>query len=140
MNLLSSLIYGTNYGLEDPPYIRRVATGLSRACNALGLEEAATHGGAVEALTSRRQEWRKKSTFCRPKGILKARLCACSACVIALEYGRASALCLPGWLPTANSFGENWPISACCPGKGLPAEQLQERMAQAGEQLDGNIR
>lgn len=71
MNLLSSLIYCIKYGLEHDSQIGRCAIRLSSTCNALALEEAALHGAATEALTSRRQEWRGKSTLCRPKDISK---------------------------------------------------------------------
>lgn len=71
MNLLSSLIYCIKHGLEHPSQIGRRAVGLSRACSALSLEEAALPGGAMEVLTSRREEWRSKSTLCRAKDISK---------------------------------------------------------------------
>lgn len=108
MNLLSSLMYCIKCGLEYPSQIGRRATGLSRACNALGLEEAALHGGATEAPTSRRWEWRGKSTFCRPKDISK-HICVLAQPVlichflIGLECGQSKRTST-AWIPPYNKW------------------------------------
>lgn len=107
----------------------------------MGLEEAVMHGGAVEALASRRQEGRKKSTFCGPKDNLKAYLCTSSACVIALEYEQGKCTSTAWMTPNSKLLWRKLiRLYLLSREETMSVEQLLERMAQAGGQSDGNIR
>ena len=144
MNLLSSLIYCIKYGLEHPSQIGRRAPGLSRACSALGLEEAALPSGAMESLTSKRQEWRGKSTFCRPKDISK-HVCVLAQPVlmpllIGLEHGQSKGTST-AWTPPYSKL-PRWKLTSFySPSREgtMSVAWPQESMGHSREQFDGNI-
>lgn len=130
--------------LSIPPKLVGMQQGWVRACNALGLEEAALHGGATEAPTSRRWEWRGKSTFCRPKDISK-HICVLAQPVlmpllIGLECGQSKCTSTAR-MPPYNKWPQ-WKLTSfySVSREGtMSVEEPQERTGHSGEQFDGNI-
>lgn len=91
---------------------------------------------------SNTKETRKKKEkyFLQTQGRLKAHLCACSACVIALEYEQNKCTSTAWMSPHSKLLWKKLTHLYLLSREGtMSVEQLQERMAQAGEQFDGNI-